>query len=181
VKHPSSPHLMKTSILLLVAAAGGAFADQTVTEVITPEQMAALQTRSPFDELKKQQQASEKEAKVARPEGQSLIKQSEILHDGTHWTLIPKGAVLHVPAQMSPRVGTKPLGTLLPWDEFLIANRAWIQTEEVTFDQASGKTPLQDARKEFWQNQTKVIVAVHLGGPISVKVTEPATPAVTQK
>ena len=143
--------------------------------------MAERQAGSPFDDLKKQQQAAEKEAQVTRPEGQSLIKQSEILHDGTHWTLVPKGAVLHVPAQMGPRVGTKPIGTLLPWSDFLIANRAWIQTEEVTFDQAAGKVPLQDARKEFWLNQTKVIVAVHLGGPISVKITEPATPAVTQK
>lgn len=173
---------MKTSILLLVAAAGSALAaEPVVTDLITPEQMAALQASSPFDELKKQQRAAEKEAKVARPEGQSLIKQSEILHDGTHWTIVPKGAVLHVPAQMRPRVGTKPIGTLLPWDDFLIANRAWILTEEITFDQASGKTPLQDVRKEFWQNQTKVIVAVHLGGPISVKATETETPAVTQK
>ena len=172
---------MKTSILLFAAAAGSALASPPVTDRITPEQMAERQAGSPFDELKKQQQAAEKEAQVTRPDGQSLIKQSEILHDGTHWTLVPKGAVLHVPAQMGPRVGTKPIGTLLPWSDFLIANRAWIQTEEVTFDQAAGKVPLQDARKEFWLNQTKVIVAVHLGGPISVKITEPATPAVTQK
>jgi hypothetical protein len=143
--------------------------------------MAELQAASPFDELKKQQQAAEKEVQVVRPEGQSLIKQSEILHDSIHWTLVPKGAVLHVPAQMSPRVGTKPLGTLLTWEEFLMANRAWIQTEEVTFDQAAGKVPLQEARQEFWKNQTKVIVAVHLGGPISVKIPATSTPAVTQK
>jgi hypothetical protein len=171
---------MKTSIFL-IAVAGSALAAPPVTDRITPEQMAERQAASPFDELKKQQQVAEKEAQVARPEGQSLIKQSEILHDGIHWTIVPKGAVLHVPAQMSPRVGTKPIGTLLPWEDFLLANRAWIQTEEVTFDQAAGKTPLQDARKEFWLNQTKVIVAVHLGGPISVKVTETATPAVTRK
>jgi hypothetical protein len=172
---------MKNTILFLAVASGSALAAPSVTDRITPEQMAERQAGSPFDELKKQQQTADKEAQVVRPEGQSLIKQSEILHDGAHWTLVPKGAVLHVPAQMSPRVGTKPIGTLLSWSDFLIANRAWIQTEEVTFDQAAGKVPLQDARKEFWHNQTKVIVAVHLGGPISVKVTETATPAVTQK
>jgi hypothetical protein len=174
---------MKTpAFFLVLAAAGSAFAETPITDRITPEQMAALQgAPSPFDALKKQQQQAEKEANVSRPDSQSLIKQSEILHDGTHWTMVPKGAVLHTPAQMSPRVGTKPLGTLLSWEDFLIANRGWIQTEEVTFDQAAGKAPLQEARQEFWKNQTKVIVAVHLGGPISVKVTPPATPAVTSK
>ncbi len=174
---------MKKPLLLLATFTGTALAGPQVTDRITPEQMAQRQAASPFDDLQKKQQAAEQEAKVARPQGQSLIKQSEILHDGAHWTLVPKGAVLHVPGPMTPRVGTKPVGTLLPWEDFLIANRAWILTEEVTFDQAAGKTPLQEARTEYWKNQTKVIVAVHLGGPISVKTIEPetSTPAVTRK
>ena len=171
---------MKTTFALLAVLSATALAAPPVVDPITPEKMAELQASSdPMAELRKQQQVVEKEAKVVRPGEQSIIKQSEILHDGAHWTLVPKGAVLHVPAQMRPRVGTKPVGDLLAWSDFLIANRAWIATEEVSFDQAAGKKPLPEKRVEFWKNQTSVIVATYQGGPISVRAIEPATPVAT--
>jgi hypothetical protein len=174
---------MKISLLLLSALAGSALAEPPMTDRITPEEMSKLQgATSPIEALKKEQQQTvdPKKDKVERASEQSLIKQSDILHDGSNWTIVPKGAVLHVPAQMAPRVGAKPLGTLLSWDDFLMANRAWISTEEVSFEQAAGKQPLVAAHKEYWPTQTKVIVAVYHGGPISVRTPQPA-PAVTQK
>jgi hypothetical protein len=182
---PLSARPMKSTLsLLAILSAGAALAAPPMTDRVTPEEMVQRQSSpSPFAELHKQEQADQKEANVVRPGEESIIKQSEILHDGTHWTMVPKNAVLHVPAQMRPRVGTKPLGTLLSWSDFLIANRGWITTEEVSFDQAAGHKPLPEARVEFWKNQTSVIVATYQGGPISVKRTEPAatTPAVTAK
>ncbi len=174
---------MKSTLSLLVLMAASAAAQ--MTDRITPEEMAKRQAApSPIAELKKQELANEKEAKVSRPGDQSIVAQSEILHDGSNWTMVPKGAVLCVPAQMRPRVGTKPLGTLLSWQDFLVANRAWITTEEVSYDQACGKKPLPPAKVEFWKNQTSVIVATYQGGPISVKQPEPpaapaSAPAVT--
>ena len=165
---------MKITLTLLAILTASAAAQ--MTDRISPEEMAKRQSSpSPFAELQKQEQANQKEANVVRPGEESIIKQSEILHDGTHWTMVPKNAVLHVPAQMKPRVGTKPLGTLLSWSDFLIANRGWISTEEVSFDQAAGNKPLPEAKVEFWKNQTSVIVATYQGGPISVKRIEPAT------
>jgi len=171
---------MKSTLsLLAILSTSAAVTQAQMTDRITPEQMAERQTAtSPFAELKKQEQANQKEANVVRPGEESIIKQSEILHDGTNWTMVPKGAVLHVPAQMKPRVGTKPLGNLMSWSDFLIANRGWITTEEVSYDQAAGKRPLPEAKVEFWKNQTSVIVATYQGGPISVKRIEPATPPV---
>lgn len=173
---------MKTTLLLLSLTAGCAFAEPTMVDRVTPQEMAERQKVSPFEELQRQQAAVDAKAttKAERPGEQSIIKQSDILHDGSNWTIVPKGAVLHVPAQMTPRVGAKPLGTLLSWTDFLTANRAWISTEEVSFDQAAGKKPLPDTRKEFWSTQTKVIVATHQGGPISVRIITP-TAEVTQK
>ena len=170
---------MKSTLSLLAVLTGAALAAPPMTDRITPEQMAERQaSNNAFAELQKQAQVAEKEAKVVRPGDKSIINQSEILHDGQHWTLVPKGAVLHVPAQMKPRVGTKPLGTLLSWTDFFTANRAWIATEEVSFDQAAGKKPLPEARVEFWKNHSSVVVAVYQGGPISVKQVEPANPPV---
>ena len=170
---------MKFLLLLASLAFGTAMANPAMTDRITPEEIAARQKSSPLAAL--QQPAADATSKVARAGEQSLIKQSDILHDGSNWTIVPKGAVLHVPAQMSPRVGAKPLGTLLSWNDFLTANRGWILTEEVSFDQAAGKKPLPAGRQEFWSTQTKVIVATHQGGPISVRIIEPTPPAVTQK
>ena len=166
---------------LLLSVTGSLLASPPMSDPVTPQEMAARQQISPASAIRQAQAAATVDAKVERPGEQSLIKQSDILHDGSNWTLVPKGAVLHVPAQMSPRVGAKPLGTLLSWNDFLTANRAWITTEEVSFDQAAGKKSLPDGRKEYWTTQTKVIVATHLGGPISVRTPAPAVPAVTQK
>lgn len=164
---------MKSTLSLLAILSATAAAQ--MTDRITPEEMAKRQSsNTSFAELQKKEQANQKEANVVRPGEESIIKQSEILHDGTHWTMVPKNAVLHVPAQMKPRVGTKPLGTLLSWSDFLIANRSWITTEEVSYDQACGKKPLPEGKVEFWKNQTSVIVATYQGGPISVKRPEPA-------
>lgn len=167
---------MKTTLLLLSSLAGAAFAAPAMTDRITPEEIAARQKSAPAVT----QPVEVAEAKVARPAEQSLIKQSDILSDGNNWTLVPKGAVLHIPAALNNRVGAKPLGTLLSWTDFLTVNRGWLFTEEVTFDQAAGKTPIPPSRTEFWKKNGKVIVAVHLGGPISVR-TEPVTPVASTK
>lgn len=162
------------SILSFVALTGLAGAQTVLTERITPEQFAAMKKPSPLDNLPQTDATAEKQ--VLRSGDQSIIRQSDILTDGTHWTLVPKGAVLHVPAAMASRVGSNPAGKLLPWMDFLVANRAWISTEETSFDQAAGKVPLLAERRASWQKFNKVVVAVHQGGPISVIVPEkPAT------
>ena len=167
---------MKSTLLLLTALAGYAVAAPAMTDRITPEEIAARQKSAPA----LVQPVAGAEAKVARPGEQSLIKQSDILSDGHNWTLVPKGAVLHIPAALDNRVGAKPLGTLLSWIDFLTVNRGWLFTEEVTFDQAAGKAPIPPSRTEFWKKNGKVIIAVHLGGPISVR-TEPVTPVASIK
>ncbi|HEX7262028.1 MAG TPA: hypothetical protein VF258_09450, partial [Luteolibacter sp.] len=111
---------------------------------------------------------------VSRPADQSIIKQSVILHLGTDWTLIPHGAVIFVPEPMKNRIGDKPSGTLLAFNDFLIKNRAWITTVEISIDQATGTKPLSVKQAEFWPKQDKVVIAVHQNGPISMRVSKPA-------
>ncbi|MCW1926158.1 hypothetical protein OKA05_26610 [Luteolibacter arcticus] len=170
---------MKATLLLL-ALANVTLAAPTMTDRITPAEIAARQkSASPLAAIP--QPAAATEAPVVRPGDQSLIKQSDILNDGIHWTIVPKGAVLHVPPAFAARVGAKPVGTLLPWIEFLTVNRNWLFTEEVTFDHAAGKKPLPPSRLEAWQKFNKVVVAVHLGGPISVRTQPPATPVASTR
>ncbi len=180
---------MKTTLGILALASACALGQDSAGGAMSAAELARLQAGSPLAALQAQQQAEARQAAagqaeqpvVARPGEQSLIKQSDVLHDGRHWTIVPKGAVLHVPGPMAPRVGAKPLGTLLSWADFLMANRGWILTEEISFDQAAGKQPLPEARRQFWPTQTKVIVAVHQGGPISVRTLQAEKDAVTRK
>jgi hypothetical protein len=162
------------SPLILLALAGTVAAAPQMTDRITAEEIAARQKTTPLAAIPKPHATGQKTV-VARPGGQSLIEQSDVLNDGINWTLVPKGAVLHVPQPFASRVGSKPLGTLLTWPEFLKVNRSWLFTEEVVIEQAAGKRPIPPSRNEAWNKLGKVVVAVLRGGPISVR-PEPTTP-----
>lgn len=159
---------MKTSFLFL-ALATGAFAAPPVQGRITPAALAKIQQDNPIANLPKPQEST---SQVARPAEQSIIKQSTILHDGTNWTLVPKGAVVFVPAARQSRMNASPVGTLLSWSEFLAKNVSWITTTSITFDQAAGNEPLPAESTAFWSKQDKVVIAVLQGGPVSVKIAE---------
>ena len=140
-------------------------AEPAIQEPITAAQLAAKQRGGSLTVLSQEAPSA---SPVPRSEGQSIISQSEILHDGEYWTLVPKGAVLHIPAQHASNVGSRPIGTLLQWSEFLAKNPAWIQARETSFDEASGEAEFPEAHVAHWPKQDRVIVAVHQGGPISV-------------
>lgn len=157
---------MKIS-LLFIALTGSAFAGPPVLARITPEALARLQQNSPMTQLEK---PAEGQAKVTTPSEQSIIKQSMILHDGKNWTIVPQGAVICLPDAMKSRVNAKPVGKLLTFTDFLTANRSWITTNEVSFEQAAGNESLPAERVAFWAKQDKIVIAVHQNGPISVRV-----------
>jgi hypothetical protein len=144
---------------------------------ITPEAILKLQQSSPMTRL---EQVAQGTATPPRPAEQSIIKQSAILHDGKHWTLVPKGSVVFIPTALKNRVNVKPVGTLLAWADFLVKNRSWITTTDISFDQAAGSEPLPAERAAFWAKQDKVVVAVHQNGPISVRVN-PESQTLTQR
>ena len=167
---------MKTA-LILCALATAAFAGSPVLKPVTPEALLKLQKTSPMTRL---QQPAQGEATVKRPAEQSIIKESMILHDGINWTLVPKGAVVFIPTPMKGRVDVKPVGTLLSWADFLVKNRSWITTTDISFDQAAGNQPLPAERATFWAKQDKIVVAVHQSGPISVRIAAESQ-ALTQR
>lgn len=154
--------------LLLCAMALSAHAAQPVLVRVTAKTLADLQARDPMIRLVT---PAEGEAKVVRPHNQSLIGQSTILHDGANWTLVPNGALVFLPEALKSKVNAKPVGTLLPWAEFLTKNSAWISTSEVSFDEAAGNKEIPSERSSQWAKQDKAVVAVHQAGPISVQVS----------
>ncbi len=161
---------MRTT-LMLCALATGTLAAQPILPRIGSEELTEHQRAKPMAALQK---PAKEEKSAAQPSDQSIIRQSAILHHGTNWTLIPQGAVIFVPEPMKNRIADKPAGTLLAFHEFLIKNRAWITTVEVSIDQATGTKPLPATQTEFWPKQDKVVIAVHQNGPISMRLPEQA-------
>lgn len=152
--------------LLTLALAATSFAEPLVIAApITPQKVTKKHQDS---SLSNPSQTVNSEAPVTTAASQSIIAQSEILHDGEHWTLVPKGALLFVPQKKALNVGARPVGTLLQWRDFLAKNPAWISTHETSYAQASGDSPLPVETVNNWTKQDHVIVAVHRGGPISV-------------
>ncbi len=165
---------MKTA-LILCALSNTAFAAEPVLQRITPDELAKLQHETPLIRLEKSAQSP---TVVSSPGGQSIIKQSVVLNDGKNWTIIPQGAVIFLPQALKSRVDANPVGTLLQWHDFLTQNRAWITTNDVSFDQASGKEALPPERAAYWAKQEKIVIATHRQGPISVRLA-PEPPTIT--
>lgn len=154
------------AILMFSMLMGHALAGQPMVARITPDALARLQQADPMIRLQK---PAAGESKIGRPSSQSILAQSTILSDGSNWTLVPNGAVLHIPDGLKSRVNATPSGGLLTWSDFLTRNRGWITTCEVSIAQASAKETLPAERTEFWSKQDKIVVAVHQRGPISFR------------
>lgn len=159
--------------LILCALASHTLAATPITKRITPETLIKHQALDPMSRLVKPEQGK---AKVFRPDNQSILKDSTILHDGRNWTLVPIGAVVFTPDGLKSRVNAQPTGGLLSWNDFLTANRSWISTCEVSFEQATGKDALPVDHTPFWSKQNKIVIAVHQRGPISARLKMATTP-----
>jgi hypothetical protein len=157
---------MKVIVLGFVLA-GTSFATLPVQNRITSGALAKLQSANPMVRLEK---PADNEAKVARPDNQSILRDSTILNDGKNWTIVPIGAVVHIPENLKHRVNAEPAGTMVSWNDFLMANHAWITTCEVDFKQAAGQTEFPAERSAYWPKQNRVVVAVHQRGPISARL-----------
>lgn len=105
---------------------------------------------------------------MKHPSQASLIERSVILSSGSHWTIVPKGAVLMVPERFGNRVGTERKGKLVRFPEFLRLNQSWLSSQEVTMEQAKGHEIFEEERMKAMQRQGRVVVAVRHGGPITV-------------
>lgn len=157
---------MKAPLIVLLALSAHSLAFESITKPVTDAEMAAKQSANQHSGLASA--AGAPALPIPRPDKQSIINQSQILHDGVHWTLVPIGAVLFIPEILREKVSARPVGTLLPWSEFLALNPSWITTHETSFEQAAGQSPIPEASTEFWAKRNSIVVAVHQGGPISV-------------
>ena len=120
---------------------------------------------------------------VNRPK--SLLARSEIISYQGMTTLVPKRAVIHIPKEMSDRLGMKDGCQMGSWLDFLNANRAWIRTVPVSRVQAEGREPLPEDTIKSFAKEKRLVVATYQDGPISVMPLKvppvPAAPGAAPK
>lgn len=97
-----------------------------------------------------------------------ILASSDILSFGGLATLVPKQAILCIPAQYQTRIKLAPGSKIVSWSDFYAANRGWIKTMEVSRTQAEGKEPFDEKTAESLSKSSMVVVATYKTGPISV-------------
>jgi hypothetical protein len=137
-------------------------------DAATHEQLAQrLQMARQRDPMRNRQAvAGEDPSKVHRP--QNLLDQSDIITFGGLSTIVPKRAILSTPANYKRYLTREPGARFVPWAEFYRKNRGWISTIEVSRVQAEGKESLSEEVLKRLEESSNLLVATHLGGPISV-------------
>ena len=155
-------------VALLVA--GEAERQRTATNVRpTHDDLVAKQAQlNPYEhsDLERIEPGSLKPRRIK--DVKSILSRSTVLSSGTHWTIVPKRAVVYVPPSYRARVDGKRTGKLIDWATFLQRNRGWVHSVEVTLDQARGKVAIQKETEEAYKRLGRVVVATCQRGPISV-------------
>ncbi|MEN3943768.1 hypothetical protein WJU23_20880 [Prosthecobacter sp. SYSU 5D2] len=178
MKSLAASHSMRALITALCMAAVGSLAwgqpaAGGARDVVTEEKLREQAEKAPS--LKSLLQASAKPVVGAPPATQSsLWARSIILTDGEMFTLIPVGSILHVPPALQNRVAAAPVGKFTLWPHFLKRNSAWLGGTDVTLEMSRGdaraaRTLLQSIAKD-----TRLLVAVYKGGPITILEAAPA-------
>ncbi len=102
------------------------------------------------------------------PPRRSLYERFVILAGKDSHTLIPAGSVLLLPEYHREHLVEKPRGNMVPWKEFLEANRNWLSTQEVSMKVARGKPTLLEPVLKQLGNEKRLVIATNLQRPVAI-------------
>ncbi len=165
------------------AAAKPAGPKPVFRDAATHDQLAAglhkIEQEDPMRSLKKTQGADP--SVVNRPPG--ILEVTDMITFNGLCTLVPKRAIIQLPATFTARLNVKSTARLVGWSDFYATNRGWITTVEVNRTQAAGNEAIGEETQKEMVKSGNLVVATLAGGPISVaplKVPmDPATAATT--
>lgn len=158
--------------------------NQDMREVVSHEQLASQLAReepgAPLDGHATQPSHAPAADTRSEPAPQEkwkpidLLDRSEFLSFNGLATLVPKGAVLHIPPAYRSRIQLAENARIVTWAEFFRHNRNWISTFDVSRKQAEADTPIDETTWESLSKMTNVVIATLAGGPITVLREKPA-------
>ncbi len=140
---------------------------------ITAAELDALMSKKAADDKLERTRKGVKphkiESKPAKPLGKrDYYAGTTILVSGGEHTVIPVGAVLNIPTNLTSMVVKKPQGKLLIWPAFVKKYARFVTTQEVSWQTAKGEDPISEKDKKAFSIGSKVVVAVFNKNPISV-------------
>lgn len=139
---------------------------------LVPKDLPAATRDTTTDEQLRLRRQAEKFSGFAREprekEVHEIEKHSEFIAAAGNVTLVPKGAVLHVPERFRKNLVTGLTGKFQPFHEFIGSNRALLLPFEVTLDEALGKKPVDETKLEIAKRSGRILVAVLNRNPISM-------------
>lgn len=145
----------------------GAPASQ-MRDAATHDQLSlAYRKASQQDPMRNMQPAKGEDPSVVnRPK--DIVSESDVICYNGMATLVPKRAILNMPAAMRDRLKFQPGVQLMGWADFHAQNRGWITTVEVSRVQAEGNEALKEEISDRISKSSSLVVATFMGGPISV-------------
>ncbi|MDI1311375.1 hypothetical protein [Prosthecobacter sp.] len=160
-------------LLGIIAATGHLKAQQARPGRDVVSEEALRQQVAGVPSLKSQLTAKARPLTKAAPSIQSsLWTNSIILADGEKFTLVPVGAILHLPAELRTHVAATPQGDFTFWPSFLKRNSTWLAAKEVPLSLSRGNTQEAKALLKNLSYDKRLIVATYKDGPITI--LEPA-------
>jgi len=108
--------------------------------------------------------------------GYGIAELSVFISHGESHAILPKGSVIFCPDALATRVTSKAAGKPVAWSEFMVANRNWISTHEVTLAQVRGEAPLSEGDRKAFATAGRIVIATLRGNPVTVlPVPSPVT------
>lgn len=113
--------------------------------------------------------AEEQEQSKPRQKLPHVYNKAHILVSRDTHTVVPLRSIIYQPAKYQSRVVEIPSGKFRFWPDFLMKNRDWLLTFEVTLDQAKGNKPIPKIKLEEFAKIHRTVIATYRQNPISVR------------
>lgn len=177
MKSPVTRYSTPLLVPALCVAVSGSLALGQLTangarDVVTEEKLREQAEKAP--RLKSLLQTTAKPALAPPAIQSSLWSRSIILTDGEMFTLVPIGSILHVPPALQNRVAAAPVGKFTIWPHFLKRNEAWLGGTDVTLEMSRGDARAARTLLKSIAKDTRILVALYKGGPITILEPAPA-------
>jgi hypothetical protein len=113
--------------------------------------------------------ASEKAEKTEeKDEVADLLARSVFLTDGRQCTILPAGAVIHVPKNREDRVvKSSPPLPMVSWDDFIRVNSSWLREFGLDHEQAAGTKPFEPRLAQALGASGCVVVSTYFRQPVA--------------
>lgn len=181
---PTSLAFILIGAFVLPAHARQDASGPVMRDAATHEQLTQTYRKSSQEDPMRNLRPSEGTDPTGANKPSDIVAESDVICFNGMATLVPKRAILHMPAALKDRLTFQAGVKLVGWSDFHAANRGWITTVEVSRLQAQGDQPLKEEVVEHYSKSPNLVVATHMGGPISVlplKVPEDESTAQTSK